>query len=139
MTRVFNCGEQEIEDNGVSISLTFQHEENDTPREVFINTVDNLLGISEFITDCEYNYAEVGIDYTPDKVSKDYLSLLTFLNKEENKGLKDILTKYVKFYEEDPLVEDGTIWYNFMVEARGTEMSEEDLIKFKDIFKGVVQ
>jgi hypothetical protein len=31
------------------------------------------------------------------------------------------------------------IWYYFMVESKGKEMSEDDTLKFKDIFKDTVQ
>jgi hypothetical protein len=141
MVRVYNSGEQDIEDDGISISITFSYEEGDTPDIVLINLIDNLLGISEFVTSCEYKYAEVGISYTPKEISKEYLSLLSFLNKSKNKELKGIFNKYVKFYEEDPFIdsEDNTIWYNFVVENKNSEMSDEDLVKFKNIFKGVVQ
>ena len=139
MTLVYNSGEQDIEDNGLSISITFRREENDTPKTVLINIVDNLLGISDFLVSCGYNYAEVGIDYDIQNPDKDYLSLLCFLNREENRELKGLLEKYVKFYEEDTTVEDDTIWYYFMVESKGKEMSAEDSLKFKSIFESVVK
>ena len=139
MTLVYNSGEQDIEDNGLSISITFRREENDTSKTVLINIVDNLLGISDFLVSCGYNYAEVGIDYDIQNPDKDYLSLLCFLNREENRELKGLLEKYVKFYEEDTTVEDDTIWYYFMVESKGKEMSAEDSLKFKSIFESVVK
>ena len=97
MTLVYNSGEQDIEDNGLSISITFRREENDTSKTVLINIVDNLLGISDFLVSCGYDYAEVGIDYDIQNPDKDYLSLLCFLNRKENKELKVLLEKYVKF------------------------------------------
>ena len=139
MTLVYNSGEQDIEDNGLSISITFRREENDTPKTVLINIVDNLLGISDFLVSCGYDYAEVGIDYDIQNPDKDYLSLLCFLNRKENKELKVLLEKYVKFYEEDTTVEDGTIWYYFMVESKDKEMSAEDSLRFKSIFESVVK
>lgn len=139
MTLVYNSGEQDIEDNGLSISITFRREENDTSKTVLINIVDNLLGISDFLVSCGYDYAEVGIDYDIQNPDKDYLSLLCFLNREENRELKGLLEKYVKFYEEDTTVEDDTIWYYFMVESKGKEMSAEDSLKFKSIFESVVK
>lgn len=139
MTLVYNSGEQDIEDNGLSISITFRREENDTSKTVLINIVDNLLGISDFLVSCGYDYAEVGIDYDIQNPDKDYLSLLCFLNREENRELKGLLEKYVKFYEEDTTVEDGTIWYYFMVESKSKEMSAEDSLRFKSIFESVVK
>ena len=139
MVQVFNCGEQDIEDKGLSISIAFRREENDSPNIVLTNIVDQLLGISDFLIDCGYSYAEVGIDYNVKVPDKDYLSLLCFLNRGENKELKDLLEKYVKFYEEDTTIEDGVIWYYFMVESKGKEVSEEDSFKFKNMFKKVIQ
>ena len=139
MTLVYNSGEQDIEDNGLSISIAFRREKSDTPKIVLTNIVDQLLGISDFLVSCEYNYAEVGIDYNIDNPDKEYLSLLCFLNKAENKELKSLLDKYVKFYEEDTTVEDGMIWYSFIIESRGMDMSEEDSLRFRDIFKDMVK
>ena len=139
MTLVYNSGEQDIEDNGLSISIAFRRESSDTPKIVLTNVVDQLLGISDFLVSCGYEYAEVGIDYDLDNPDKEYLSLLCFLNKEENKELKSLLEKYIKFYEEDTSIEDGTIWYYFMVESKGKEMSDEDSLRFVNIFKDAVQ
>lgn len=138
MVQVYNCGEQEIEDGGVSISMTFCREERDTPKKVFVNMVDNLLGISEFVINCGYKYAEVGIDYTLENPPKEYLCLLSFLSKEGNKELKELLEKYVKIYEDNAVIEDNTIWYNFMIESKNKEMTTEDTLKFKEIFKDAV-
>ena len=139
MVCIFNSGEQDIEDNGLSISIAFRREESDTPEIVLVNVVDQLLGISDFLVSCGYDYAEVGIDYDIENPARDYMSLLCFLNKGENKELKGLLEKYVKFYEEDVTVEDGAIWYYFMVNSKKKEMSSEDSLKFKKIFKKVVR
>jgi hypothetical protein len=139
MTLVYNSGEQDIEDNGLSISIAFRHEGNDSPKVVLTNIVDQLLGISDFLVSCSYEYAEVGIDYDMESPSKEYLSLLCFLNKEENKELKELLEKYVNVYEENTTVEDDTIWYYFMIEPKKKEISEEDTLKFQSIFKEVVK
>lgn len=140
MVQVYNCGEQEIEDGGISISMTFCREKEDSPKTVFINITDNLLGISEFIINSGYKYAEVGINYDTEKEPpKSYLSLLTFLNKQENKEVKALLEKYVKLYEEDAKIENNTVWYYFMLESKGKEMSVEDSLKFKRIFEDMVK
>ena len=140
MVQVYNCGEQEIEDGGINISMTFCREEHDTPEIVFTNIIDNLLGVSEFVISCGYTYAGVGIDYAMDaSPPKGYLSLLTFLNKQENKELRELFEKYIKFYEETPSIEDNVIWYYFIVESKGKEMSSEDSLKFKNIFESVVK
>ena len=125
---LINCGEQDIEDGGLSVSMSFGNSsEKDTPDEAFICMIDSLLGVSEFIAECGYKFALVGIDYDRSSCEntniKKFIDFNEFLNQEENKEVKELFTKYCKYEYDEPLVEDGTIWYSFYIENIKAEMS----------------
>lgn len=141
MAFVINCGEQETEDNGISISMTIVAENSTSPDEIFIHIVDNLLGVSEFITDCEYDYAVVGIDYNKGDISEEEKRLFSnfnnFLEKKGNEKLLELFNRYVDCYAEEPLIEEGTFWYTFNLNNLGeaSKMSDEDHAAFCQIFR----
>lgn len=137
MTYIINCGEVEIEDGGIAISLGVMEGANKvTPEDLFINFIDNLLGISEFIADCGYDYADVSIDFRLEgKESTGYLCFERFLNNPENSELKRLFTKYCSYIYQEPLIEEEIIWYNFTLDNIKAEMSEEDSVDFCKIFK----
>ena len=137
MTYIINCGEVETEDNNISISLSvLEGADKVSPNNLFINFIDNLLGVSEFITECGYNYADVGIDFKLENKKADgYLCFDRFLNNPENIELKTLFTRYCNYEYQEPLIEDNTIWYSFVLENNKAEMSDEDSVKFCQIFK----
>lgn len=139
MAFIINCGEQDIENEGICISLQIHGEKEDTPDTVFINILDNLLGISEFISNSGYNFAQVGIDYDRKGLDcKEYLSFTDYINKEGNERLKELLNKYVSYEEDEAVVEDGVIWYYFLLDDIKAEMSDDDAAEFTKIFKGTI-
>lgn len=137
MTFLMNCGEVETENNGISISLTAAlGAKNTTPSTLFINFIDNLLGISEFIAENSYNFAEVGIEFRLEGESTaGYLDFEQFLNDPENIRVKELFTKYCRYECEEPTIEEDEIWYYFIVENIKAEMSDEDHLEFCKIFK----
>lgn len=137
MTFLMNCGEVETEDNGISISLTAAlGAKETTPDALFINFVDNLLGISEFIAENSYNFAEVGIEFRLEgEPTGKYLAFERFLNNPENLRVKELFTKYCKYEYEEPVIEEDEIWYYFFVENIKAEMNDEDHLEFCKIFK----
>lgn len=140
MTRIINCGEQDIEDDGISISMTFVSEGVESPDDIFINVIDNLLGVSEFVSENGYKFALVGIDFNKGIITKkdveDFSDFDGFLSKKENKELSELFKKYVTCDFEEPIIEDGTFWYSFELFNTGkSEMSEDDHVKFCKIFK----
>ena len=135
MAYVIYSGEQDIEDNGISISMSINCEGGDKPEEVFIHIADNLLGVSEFITSADYNFADVSIDCQNINIQEN-LDFSKYLG--DNKNIGSIFDKYVKCEIKEPIVEEESVWYNFCLENIKAEMSEDDLVKFSKIFKGVV-
>ena len=136
MAFIIYCGEQDIEDDGICISMQIQKEENDTPDVIFINIVDNLLGVSEFITSSGYKYAQVSIDYDREGLDcTKYSNFGAFVELSKNNKIKELLHKYVEYQEEEPVIEDGVIWYCFVLNNMETDMSDEDILEFTKIFK----
>lgn len=135
MAHVIYSGEQDIEDNGISISMSINCEEGDKPEEVFIHMVDNLLGVSEFLTNTGYDFADVGIDCQNINIQEN-LDFSKYLG--DNKNISSIFDKYVKCEIEEPMIEEDTAWYTFCLENIKAEMSENDLAEFSKIFKGIV-
>ena len=137
MTLVINCGEQDIEENGISISISFRKDKNDTPEIVFTNLIDNLLGVSEFLRESGYDFAIVGIDYDSD--DKEYAEFSNYLNSPNSKEIRELLDKYAKYEIDEPLIEEGSIWYSFVLDNINAEMSTEDSLKFVSLFEGAVK
>ena len=137
MTHIITCGEVETEDNGISISLSvIKGTKEVTPEDLFISMIDSLLGVSEFIAECSYKYGDVSIDFNLDgEDSTGYLCFERFLNNPENLELKKLFTKYCDYTYEEPLVDEGTIWYDFLLRNIKAEMTEEDHVDFCKIFK----
>ena len=136
MAIVINCGEQDIEDNGMCISMSIRREDNDTPKVIYMNMIDNLLGTAKFIRDCGCNFAEVGFDYEHEYCDYDaYLKFREFLDLPKNKRLKEIFQKYVSYKLDDIFMEDMTIWYSFIIESKGKDMTQKDILDFSRIFK----
>ena len=139
MSYIINCGEQDIENDGICISMTYVEEGKVHPDVMFIHFIDNLLGISEFITDCDYKYAEVGIDVSGENVEnqESLKDFNLFLSKKENQDICEILKKYVDYEFEEVGVEGGLLWYTFTIYNTGEagRMKEEDQVKFCKIFK----
>ena len=134
MAHIINCGEQDIEENGISINLSVIGEP-DTFEDLFISIIDSLLGVSEFIAECKYDFAEVGIDVSVKKNVKGYKGFERFLNKEENKKLKELFQKYCKYSYQEPTKEENCIYYWFILDNINAEMTEEDHVEFCEIFK----
>lgn len=140
MAIVINCGEQDIEGNGICVSMTiYGDKEKDSPKEIFTHIIDNLLGVSEFIANCGCDFAQVGFDYNggfkDDLDSKEYLDLNNFIEKEGNEKLKEIFHKYVSYQMDDPILDDGVLWYYFELDNIKAEITEEDLAEFSKIFR----
>ena len=136
MAFVINCGEQDIEDDGICVSMQIHGDKNDTPASIFINIADNLLGVSEFIASCGYKFAQVGFDYDREGLDcQDYLSFTNFINLPENSKLKKIFDKYVKYEEDEAIVDDGVIRYLFILDNIKADMTEDDIVEFSKIFK----
>ena len=137
MTYIINCGEVETEDGGISISLgVMEGASKVSPEDLFVNFIDNLLGVSEFIAEGGYEYADVTIDFRLEgKEPTGYLCFDRFLNNSENSELKRLFTKYCSYSYEEPLVEEDTIWYTFTLDNIKAEMSEDDNADFVKIFK----
>lgn len=136
MAFVINCGEQDIEDDGICISMQIHGNKKDTPTSIFVNIADNLLGVSEFIADCGYSFAQVGFDYDREGLDcEEYLSFTNFINLPENKKIKEIVDKYIKYEEDEAIVDDGVIWYLFILDNIKADMTEEDVLEFSKIFK----
>lgn len=139
MAFVINCGEQDIEGNGICISISIKKSSTDTQEIIFAHIVDSLLGISEFIADCEYSFAQVNFDCEMDKIDlKDYFDFTNFINLPKNEELKRILSKYVVYEENETVIDDGAVWYSFILENSKKSMTEDDTVNFVSIFKGIV-
>ena len=136
MAFVIYSGEQDIEDNGISISMSVNAEKGDKPEEIFIHMVDNLLGVSEFLTNTGYDFADVGIDCQNITFNIEDMDFNNYLCN--NKTVSDLFKKYVSCEIEEPMLEGDTLWYNFCLENIKVEMSEKDLAEFVKIFKGMV-
>lgn len=136
MAYVIYSGEQDIEDNGISISMSVIAETGDKPKEIFIHIVDNLLGVSEFITSANYNFADVSIDCQNSTFSKEEMNFDNYLRN--NKNISQIFKKYVNCEIEEPIIEDESAWYTFCLENISAEMSETDLATFSKIFRETV-
>ena len=136
MAFVIYGGEQDIEYNGICISMSINVEEGDSVEEVFIHMVDNLLGVSEFLTNTGYDFAEVSIDCQNVSFNEEDMDFYKYLCN--NREVESIFTKYVNFEIGDPLMEDSAIWYNFCLDNIKAEMSEDDLARFSKIFRGIV-
>ena len=136
MAFVINCGEQDIEDNGISISMSINAEADDKPEEVFIHIVDNLLGVSEFLTNTGYDFADVGIDCQDISWAEEDADFNKYLCN--HKVINDIFKKYVSCKIEKPMLEGETLWYSFCLENIRAKMTEDDLVAFSKIFKEIV-
>ena len=136
MAFVIYCGEQDIEDNGVCISMSIEEDNGDTPEVILINIIDNLLGVSEFLQETGYDFADVGIDCRLKhlKLNEEF-NLNSYLDSHEE--VKDIFDKYVQCSFEEPMIENDTAWYSFCLDNISAKISEEDLTKFSSIFKEV--
>ena len=137
MAHIINCGEQEIEGNGISISLSVIGGANTISAEdLYISIIDNLLGVSEFIAECKYDFADVSIGFELEgNSSRSYKRFKRFLCEEENQKLADLFNKYCSYTYEEPTEDEGVIWYSFVLDNVEAEMSEEDHIDFCEIFK----
>lgn len=125
-----------MEDNGICISMSINVEEGDKIEEVFIHIVDNLIGVSEFLTNTGYDFADVGIDCQNVTFNEEDMDFYKYLCN--NKNVEKIFTKYVNFEMDKPLMEDNSIWYSFCLDNINAEMSEDDLVEFSKIFRGIV-
>lgn len=140
MAFVINCGEQDIEDNGICISMSIKKSSTDTQEVIFAHIADNLLGVSEFITDCEYSFAQVNFDCDIDKIDlQDYFNFTNFINLPKNEELKRILNKYIVYEENETVVDDGMVWYSFILENSKKSMTVDDTINFANVFKGIIK
>ena len=136
MAFVIYCGEQDIEENGVCVSMSIEEDEGDTPEVFLINIIDNLLGVSEFLQETGYDFADVGIDCRLKSLKlNEEFNLESYLNSHEE--VRNIFNKYVKCSFEEPTVENDTVWYSFYLDNISAEMSESDLIQFVNIFKEI--
>lgn len=136
MAFVINCGEQDIEDNGISISMSISAETEDKPEEVFIHMVDNLLGVSEFLTNTGYDFANVGIDCRNISWAEEDADFNKYLSN--HKIINNFFKKYVSCEIEEPILEGDTLWYSFYLGNVKAKMTEDDLVAFSKIFKEVV-
>lgn len=137
MAHIINCGEQDIEEDGISISLSVIGDaENISPDDLFISIIDSLLGVSEFIAECKYNYAEVSIDFNlASKEGTDYKEFEEFFNTKRNEEVSMLFHKYCDYFLEETIEEDGTLWFYFNLKNIGAEMTDEDHAEFCKIFK----
>lgn len=137
MAHIINYGEQEIEDEGISISLSVIGDANSiTSDDLFISIIDSLLGVSEFIAECKYNYAEIGIDFDlSGKKMDEYVQFEEFLDKEKNKELSVLFNKYCDYSLREVVEEDHTLWFYFNLRNINAEMTDDDHIEFCKIFK----
>lgn len=136
MAFVINCGEQDIEDNGISISMSINAEAEDKPEEVFIHIVDNILGVSEFLTNTGYDFADVGIDCRGISWTEEDANFNKYLRS--HKSINNLFKKYVSCEIEEPTLEGDTLWCSFCLENIKAKMTEDDLVAFSKIFKEVV-
>ena len=137
MNYFINCGEQDIEDDGICISLSVcQKSSSDI---FFLNLIDNLFGILDFALSCEYNYAEVGIDLNEEfreSPIKDYEEFDKFLSMKDNEEIRNLVYKYLDLFEFSTSEEAGTLWFYISLQSTDNyEMSAEDLDKFQKIYR----
>lgn len=130
MYTFYSCGEQDIEDNGIAICFSSLR----SPRskeEAFLGMIDSLLGVSEFVTNCEYDFADVAFDFSSEYLDlEDIKCFNDFIESTEASELRPIYHKYCDCAWGEPTEEDGTVFYGVTLFKNDAKLLQEDIDTF---------